>query len=271
MACDWPFLWTIFLLMSHKDTFTRDKDCFLATLQRLGWWVNWDKSPLDSSTNKVFIGYNVLTSTREGIPIIKITSQRMHKLKRDIKRLLASAHVTARVLSRVEGQCISITKVILPAKLLRRNVYRVLKQRASWETPLCLDMAAKTDLEYWLASVEAWNVRISVTKPVDVQAVSDASSTGWGFACLNQEAAGFWDVDVPTTIQCPLDGSSVDEYTLILGGTNRQICANPIRQCEHSGQHKFSRQSKPCSDTSLPGVNLCMPNAVGKRRDDNRC
>ena len=59
-----------FLLMSHKDTFTRDKECFFATLQRLGWWVNWYKSSLDPSTNKVFIGYNVLTRVPEKVSLL---------------------------------------------------------------------------------------------------------------------------------------------------------------------------------------------------------
>ncbi len=182
-----------FLLMAYRNTFLQDKDCLLSTLQSLGWFVNWDKSSLEPSTNKVFIGYNVLTDTKEGVPIIKITAQRIHKLKRDARKVLNNSYVSARVLARVAGQCISMTKVVLPAKLLLRNVYRVLKQRTTWQSQLYLDTPARKDLEYWLGCIEAWNGRVSTTRPVDVQAVSDASSTGWGFACLNREAAGFWD------------------------------------------------------------------------------
>ena len=182
-----------FLLMCTADSFEQNKECFISTLERLGWYINWDKSSLCPTTDKLYIGYNILTDTSEGVPIIKIATERVRKLKRDIRRVLRSRTITARGLARIAGQCISMTKVILPAKLLLRNVYHVLKSRSSWNCQLCLDSGAQKDLQFWLANIEAWNGRISATKPVDIQAMSDASSTGWGFACLGQEAAGLWD------------------------------------------------------------------------------
>ncbi len=182
-----------FLLLSQPDTFDNDAERLTSTLLRLGWRINWEKSSLSPSPSKVYIGFTVLTNTREGVPIIKITPERVRKLKRDIRRILKGNTVSARALARVAGQCISMTKVILPAKLLLRSVYRVLKTRNTWDAPLTLDPPARRDLEFWLSNIEAWNGRVSVTKAVDIQAVSDASSTGWGFACLGQEAAGLWD------------------------------------------------------------------------------
>lgn len=201
-----------FLLMSTIDTISEDKSTLLNTFQRLGWFNGWDKCSLNPTTNKVFIGYNVLTDTAEGEPVIKVTSQRIRKLKKDIQRVLQQTSVSARTLARIAGQCISMSKVVCPAKLLLRNVYRVLKQRENWQSPLFLDTPARKDLRYWLERIDAWNGRLSIRKPVDIQAVSDASSTGWGFACLGLEAAGLWDTWVSQ------QSSNVREMIAVLMG-----------------------------------------------------
>ena len=170
-----------------------DKPIFLNCLQSLGWNVNWDKSSLNPSTTKEYIGYQITTDTEEGVPIISVTHQRVRKLIRDIGRILKLPTVSARVLARIAGQCILMSRVILPAKLLLRNIYRLLRTKSSWKTQLVIDQPAQADLIYWKDSLMAWNGRLVTSHLTDVQAVSDASQTGWGFACMGEEAAGHWD------------------------------------------------------------------------------
>ena len=45
------------------------------------------------------------------------------------------------------GQCVSMAAVILPAKLLLRNVYRVLASKKSWHDTVTLTIAAREDLK----------------------------------------------------------------------------------------------------------------------------
>ena len=184
-----------FLLASHYDTSAHDIKLFLDTLSTLGWTINMEKSHLIPAKQQEFIGYMIMTTPPEGVPVIKIVSRRIYKVKKDIKRVLLSNKntVTAKILARIAGQCVSMTKVIGPAMLLLRSVYRLLKQRKDWHTVLVMNKSVRKDLEYWHNTLDSWNGRLTISRSVEVQALSDASQTGWGFACLNQEAAGLWD------------------------------------------------------------------------------
>jgi ribonuclease HI len=170
-----------------------DKPVFLNCLQSLGWNINWEKSSLTPSTTKDYIGYQIKSDTPENVPIISVTHQRICKLTRDLSRILKNTTVSARVLARIAGQCISMSRVILPAKLLLRNIYRLLRTKDTWNSQLVIDQPARNDLIYWKDSLTAWNGRLVTARQTDVQAVSDASQSGWGFACLGLEAAGHWD------------------------------------------------------------------------------
>ena len=96
------------------------------------------------------------------------------------------------VLAQIAGQCISMSKAILPGKLLLRNIYCLSASKKSWEQDLIIDPATQADLEWWKNAVQSWNGNPIVLGPVDVIMETDASHTGWGAICQGQEAAGFW-------------------------------------------------------------------------------
>ena len=112
----------------------------------------------------------IMTTPLEGVPVIKIVSRHAYKVKKDIKRVLLSNKntVTANILARIAGQCVSMTVLVM-------------------------NKSVRKDLEYWHNTLDSWNGRLTISRSVEVQALSDASQTGWGIACLNQEAAGLWD------------------------------------------------------------------------------
>ena len=91
---------------------------FLDTLTQLGWVINSEKSSLSPDVTKNYIGYKITTGDK---PTLHVPNERIHKLRKDLKRVLAQCHVKARMLARIAGQCVSMSKAVLPAKLLLRN------------------------------------------------------------------------------------------------------------------------------------------------------
>lgn len=180
------------LLMASPSEIEEHRQLLLDTLTRLGW----ENSSVQPAPRKEFIGYVVVTESEDGYPMIKVPANRIRQLRHDIKRTLGRSTVTARVLARITGQCIAMTKVIIPGKLLLRNAYRLLSRRSSWDSPLILDSPTKDDLTWWYHALESWNGRLIKTKPVEAQLVTDASQTGWGGVLNGKQAAGYWDKQI---------------------------------------------------------------------------
>lgn len=181
-----------FCLMSQGDSIDIHKDIFIKTLLRLGWKINWEKSSLVPKQEKVYIGYVINTSAKQ-YPEIRIPNSRIRKLKRDIHRALQKQCIKAKVLARVLGQCVSMTKAVLPAKLLLRNAYRVLAQRDSWDSIVYFDNASRKDLVWWETAIDTWNGRVLFPSAIEAQVMTDASNTGWGGYYNGMEANGYWN------------------------------------------------------------------------------
>lgn len=183
-----------FLVMVSANEAQKVKELVLDTLQKLGWCINWEKSQLVPSHSVVFIGY--IIDTNGEFPTLCITKSKVNHLKKDIRRALSAPYITARVLARISGSCIAMTKAIVPGKLFLRNIYRLLARRRSWDDTLELDDPASEDLRWWLEALQGWNLQPVVVRPIDVQIQTDASHLGWGAALGDHHAAGYWDKSV---------------------------------------------------------------------------
>ena len=146
--------WIIGASIDHIE----DAKCiFRETIEKLGYSINYAKSTLEPTTCVKFIGYVIDTIKENGTVWLSIPKDRIRKLKADIKRILKNGKVSARGLARVTGQIISMSKVFLPAKLLLRNLYRLLSSKSSWQDILSLDCHSAADLEWWLGALKGWN------------------------------------------------------------------------------------------------------------------
>ena len=134
------------LLAARPAQITDHKDMVLHTLEELGFQVNFPKSSLDPSHVVEWVGYEIDTCGTDGNPWIYIPKQRIRKLKHDIRRVIKHLCIKAKHLARITGQCISMCKAIIPAKLKLRNLYKILRSRASWHDTLALDSPAVNDL-----------------------------------------------------------------------------------------------------------------------------
>ena len=180
------------LLMAQPDQMNEHKATLLQTLRDLGWILNLEKCSLTPDTTKEYIGYKIVT---KGQPLLKIPNARVRKLRRSLEGVLRKTYVTARLLARIAGQCIAMTKAIVPGKLLLRNLYRLLRlaKKTAWDDILQIDQATRQDLIWWQEAVHTWNGAPIVVGHVDVQIQTDASETGWGAVMGTQTAAGFWN------------------------------------------------------------------------------
>ena len=96
-----------FLLAATNTDIQNQRDYFLDTLQNLGWHVSWEKSSLDPSQAKRSTEYSC--SSRDKNP-----TRQIRHLKRDIRRALNNATVSAKSLARIAGQCISMSLAVIP-------------------------------------------------------------------------------------------------------------------------------------------------------------
>ena len=71
-------------------------------------------------------------------------------------------------------------KAVIPAKLLLRNLYKLLRQRKYWQDILILDQGCLNDLGCWQTVLKSWNGCAFCPKSIEFQLTTDASSIGWG-------------------------------------------------------------------------------------------
>ncbi|MES9880717.1 MAG: reverse transcriptase domain-containing protein [Sedimenticola sp.] len=181
------------LLISPSSDIEHHKDILLHTLNKLGWFIKYEKCSLDPSTRINYIGYSIDSVGENCAPVLKINSERVRKLRNDLRRLLKKKTCSKRHLARIAGQCVSMSKAVLPAKLLLRNTYRLLSKCPLWDMTLTLDVPTLQDLEWWISALESWNGFIVKPSKDSIQMECDASATGWGSCIGNQETFGLWD------------------------------------------------------------------------------
>ncbi len=169
-----------FISAESEQVIENSKVLILNTLEELGFIVNYDKSSLEPDTRKLYVGYTIETSNPDNTVHLSIPKQRITRLKHDIKLCLKKGRCSARKLASIAGQCISMTRVIVPGKLMLRNIYRLLRQRSSWQHYLDLDSGSILDLKWWIDGLSAWNGLSVYHRTIQLQIITDASAVGWG-------------------------------------------------------------------------------------------
>ena len=184
-----------FLIVGPKDKLNSDIELVVDTLTDLGWKINYEKSNLVPSENIEYLGLKI-ENREDGVPVLKVPDSKIAKVRKDIKRVLKQNAVSARVLSKVAGQCNFICKAVLPGRLMLRNVYKLIKSKITWESKLVLNANARNDLLWWYNSLERWNGKVILPSEIDGQLVTDASQIGWGGHYSKEIAQGFWDIEM---------------------------------------------------------------------------
>lgn len=181
------------LLMVEPALSAQQLQFLLDKLCDLGWLINKEKSSLQPKKSVEYIGYVVCSVGPTGTPWLKIPQRRIRKLRYALKRTLDTRILSARRLAAIAGQCIAMTRVLVPGKLLLRNVYKVLCGKNSWEDLLHLSPEAVKDLQWWRQALSTWNGCPIAPQHIDCQISTDASASGWGAYQGDMKAAGFWN------------------------------------------------------------------------------
>lgn len=186
------------LLIAPVSDIDSHKTVLLQCLKDLGWFIKLEKCSLVPTTKINFIGYSIDSIGSCNCPILKINSERVRRLTKDLRRLLVLKHCSKRQLARIAGQCVSMSKAILPAKLLLRNTYRLISNTHDWDCDIILDEPTITDLTWWVTALKSWNGYVMKPHKQSIQLETDASATGWG-GCIGQlETSGLWDKSMAT-------------------------------------------------------------------------
>ena len=185
-----------FLLTAARADITTHLQVLLDTLSDLGLTVNHEKSCLSPSASVTYLGFDVHCAALNRPPLITVPKSKVSKLKQDLSRALKRPRISARLLARFAGRCISMLAAVFPCKLKLRNVYRLLNSRRSWEDSLEWSDGAAADFNWWIHSLDGWNGRLLLPPAqFNLQLLTDASESGWG-AVLNlpacRTASGFW-------------------------------------------------------------------------------
>lgn len=181
------------IVSACDDRIIDHRDFVLQSFQELGFVVNFTKSHLVPSTKVTYIGYVIDSDGPQGQPWLYIEKHKLYKLKKDIKRCLRLGTVYARLLAKITGQAISMTKSIFPGKLKLRSLYALLSTKSSWGDKLILTHHCVDDLKWWLNYMDSWNGSPLKLPPVECQIWTDASKSGWGSVLNSEAASGTWD------------------------------------------------------------------------------
>jgi len=196
---DW--LW----LNASKEGCARDSALFRSTLERLGWSINEKKSSKAPSQMVQHLGLIIDTTGSE--PMFKVPYEKLKAIRQLARKVLAAAStggVVLRDLARFAGLCLSVARAVLPARLLLRATYRVIRQaradcasgKAGWSRKTALSEEALDELRWWKSALESWNGRSVRPRPHTATLTTDASETGFGatleVAGRTLTMAGWW-------------------------------------------------------------------------------
>ena len=187
-----------FLGLVRPEVSIGQQQFVIDTLIALGWKINYEKSDLTLSYRKLFVGYIIDTHDE---PLLEVPKDKVKKLQKDIRRALARPCISARVLARIAGLCISVVRAVGPGKLMLRGVYRLLSTRAHWGESLVFSSDAVSDLQWWLDELEHWNGLVLNIAVPDAQIITDASPWGYGAVYDSLKASGFWTRSVSSRCQ----------------------------------------------------------------------
>lgn len=160
-------------------------------LESLGFIINKDKSDLLPSKQCKFLG---LIIDSENFQVLLPDEKRnhiKHELMAMIKRKRCSIRKFAQLVGLLVSACPAIEYGMLYTKEFERCKFLNLKNKDDYDKNMYLPDSLQADFKWWSQAIET-SVRIIRTDDYRLEIFTDASTTGWGAACLNETASGMW-------------------------------------------------------------------------------
>lgn len=166
----------------------------IALFESLGFIVNYDKSQLMPQRTCKFLGF-ILNSKNLTIALpenkrllIKSELLKFKKLK------VCTVRSFARMIGLLCSACPAITYGWAHTKLFERVKYLKLKGNEDYEQRVVIPKHLQVDFKWWIDNIDCSINFIRDHKYVR-EIYSDSCLSGWGAACGDKRANGFWSVD----------------------------------------------------------------------------
>lgn len=156
------------ILAASASATTGELADILTVCHSMGVHVNLRKSCLEWRMEQEYLGL-LVSCLPHTPPQLRVPRDRLRNTLREARRLLGAGRsgtsLPARRVAQVTGQLVSLTRAIFPARLHLRGLYRAIKSRSSWRSPVTLGPDALANLEWWTATVAKWNGRSLLPTP----------------------------------------------------------------------------------------------------------
>ena len=168
------------------DEAVRSSNFARETLLTLGFLLAEEKCQWEPTRQAVWLGYYIDMHEAR----LYITEERIKRLEIFIDSVLSQIEkdqyslIHVKVLASVVGQIISLQHVIgKKVRLLTRQMYKCILSRASWNAPVFVSEAAKSELLFWKTNARGLNDKgksLYGKTFYELGVYADASSTGYG-------------------------------------------------------------------------------------------
>jgi len=187
----------VFIFDSMEDAIY-GRSVILQLFKDLGLTIHTEKSILVPAQVVEFLGFQFSSVDMS----IKIPQQKLVVLQNQIQKVIGKSQESmwfvAREIASIAGKVLAYMKAFAPARLMMRPLFRILQEISAsgrsycWNFKVMIDQEVISKLKWVSNNLQQWN-GVSVVKPSRViQLFSDASSTGYGFHCLDISFQGIW-------------------------------------------------------------------------------
>lgn len=185
------YLDDFFLISPTMEKSKKDITLTLQVLTNLGFNVNYDKSQLNPNNTCCFLGFFIDSKNmRLSLPSEK--SQLIISLINDVLLIrICSIKLFAKIIGHLVAACPAVRYGPLYIKSLEGEKYKALKSGKSYNHNISLSRGVRSDLEWWQNSLACSYVPIFQGN-YDITIFTDASNSGWGGSCNNENIHGFW-------------------------------------------------------------------------------
>ena len=186
------YLDDILIIASSIETLNRHKTLAISLLESLGFLINYEKSNLTPSQQIVFLGMLVDSASMQFI----LPQQKAVQIQKECRLPLNTNRPTIRHLSRVLGLLEACRPAVWSAPLHYRQLQTLqisaLQRWANYNAPVDLTPSAKSDLSWWVTTLQTPQESPIVPPIADLTISSDASKQGWGASWGSQRTGGLW-------------------------------------------------------------------------------
>ena len=182
-----------------------DSKRFRAVMEAMGWSINEKKS--SKAPAQVVQHLGLIIDTTGDVPMFKVPYEKLKRIRQLAKRVLKegrAGRLVLRELARFAGLCLSVARAVLPARLLLRSIYGVVRDtradctsgKAGWTRRVKMSAEALDEAEWWCEALATWNGRSVRPRAHTAVLTTDASESGFG-ATLEMDdnstrMAGMW-------------------------------------------------------------------------------